>query len=67
MPLSGKEMVKLFLKAGWVFVRQNGSHVTVSKEGARETIPMHRELATGTEHKLLKRLKEDDEIPFQGA
>jgi hypothetical protein len=26
--------------------------------GARETIPMHRELKRGTEHDLLKRLKE---------
>lgn len=38
MPLSGKEMVRLYEKQ------------------EKESIPMHRELSTGTEHKLLKRL-----------
>ncbi len=57
MPMSGKEMIKLFEKNGWVVLRQKGSHVQVGKGENRETIPMHKELAKGLEHKLLKRLK----------
>ena len=55
--MSGKEMIKLFEKNGWVVLRQKGSHVQVGKGENRETIPMHKELAKGLEHKLLKRLK----------
>lgn len=58
MPLSGKEMLKLFKKEGWVELRQSGSHVIVGKLQLRETIPMHKELKKGLEQKLLKRLKE---------
>ena len=57
MPMSGKDMLKLFLKDGWLILRQKGSHVAVGKNGEVETIPMHRELAKGTEHGLLKRLR----------
>lgn len=57
MPMSGKEMLKLFEKNGWTKKRQKGSHVTVHKEGeAPETIPLHKELKTGLEKKLLKRI-----------
>ena len=58
MPLSGKEMLKLFQQQGWAALRQEGSHVRVNKDNEYETIPMHRELKKGTEHYLLKRLKE---------
>jgi predicted RNA binding protein YcfA (HicA-like mRNA interferase family) len=58
MPMSGKKMLKLFEKAGWVTLRQNGSHVIIGKGDKRETVPMHPELKKGLEHKLLKRLKE---------
>jgi predicted RNA binding protein YcfA (HicA-like mRNA interferase family) len=58
MPLSGKEMLKLFQKNGWAALRQDGSHVRVGKGPERETIPMHKELKRGMEHALLKRLKE---------
>lgn len=59
MPLSGKEMVKLFLKAGWVIVPKQGkgSHVKLEKKGKMAIVPMHRELKKGTEHDLLKELK----------
>jgi predicted RNA binding protein YcfA (HicA-like mRNA interferase family) len=57
MPMSGKDMLKLFLKDGWLVLRQKGSHIAVGKHGQVETIPMHRELAKGTEHALLKRLR----------
>lgn len=58
MPLSGKEMLRLFKRAGWVELRQTGSHKVVGKGSLREVIPMHRELKRGTERALLKRLEE---------
>jgi len=57
MPLSGKDMVKLYEKDGWRFARQKGSHVIMEKCGEHVSIPMHKELATGTEHGLLKKLR----------
>ena len=60
MPMSGKDMLKLFLKDGWQVLRQKGSHVAIGKDGQVETIPMHRELAKGTEHGLLERLKKKE-------
>lgn len=57
MPISGKDMLKLFKERGWVELRQNGSHVVVGKGSERETIPLHRELKKGTEHALRKKLR----------
>lgn len=58
MPMSGKEMLRLFEKNGWKKARQKGSHVTVKKEGELpETILMHKELKSGLGKKLLKRLR----------
>ncbi|MEI8346906.1 MAG: type II toxin-antitoxin system HicA family toxin [Pseudomonadota bacterium] len=56
MPLSGKELLKIYLQAGWQVLRQKGSHVIIGKGEKRETIPMHKELKKGLEQKLLKRL-----------
>src|SRR4051812_29179069 len=53
MPLSGREMLRLYLQAGWVVLRQKGSHVVMGKGELRETIPMHRELKRGLERALL--------------
>jgi predicted RNA binding protein YcfA (HicA-like mRNA interferase family) len=58
MPISGKEMLKLYEKLGCTVLRQKGSHVQVGKGSFRESIPMHKELKRGMEHYLLKRLKE---------
>jgi predicted RNA binding protein YcfA (HicA-like mRNA interferase family) len=58
MPMSGKEMLRLFEKNGWKKIRQKGSHVVVQKDGELpETIPMHKELKKGLEKTLMKRLK----------
>ena len=57
MPLSGKEMMKLYLKNGWIKVSQKGSHVKITKDDQIEIIPMHKELKKGLESKLLKRVK----------
>jgi len=59
MPLSGKEMVKLFEKSGWRFARQTGSHVHMEcQDGRHASIPLHKELKVGMEHALLKKLRE---------
>ena len=58
MPMSGKEIRKLFEKNGWVFDRQNGtSHMIMKKDGVHVSIPAHKELGKGMEHKLLKLMK----------
>jgi predicted RNA binding protein YcfA (HicA-like mRNA interferase family) len=49
-------MIRLFEQRGWEILRQKGSHVQMGKGNERETIPTHRELKTGLEQKLLKRL-----------
>ena len=59
MPISGKEMLKLFQKAGWKVLRTKGSHVIIGRDNERETIPMHKELKKGLELYLHKRLKGD--------
>ena len=61
MPKSGREILREFERAGWVILRQRGSHVIVGKGGERETIPMHRELKRGLESALMKRLKREQE------
>lgn len=58
IPMSVKEMLKLYIKHGWMVTRQRGSHVRVQKDTQFETIPMHKELKKGLEQELLKRLKE---------
>jgi predicted RNA binding protein YcfA (HicA-like mRNA interferase family) len=60
MPMSGKEMVKAFERAGWKILRQKGSHVIMGKGSRRVTIPLHgnKDLGTGLERKLLKLLAE---------
>ena len=57
MPISGKDLLKLFLQEGWVILRQKGSHVIIGKGSLRETIPLHRELKKGLEYSLRKRLE----------
>lgn len=56
MPLSGKEMVRLYECHGWIVLRQRGSHVRVGKGSDRESMPLHSELKKGMEIKLLKKI-----------
>ena len=60
VPISGKDMLKLFRKAGYEMVSGGGkgSHWKLKKKGCPTTIiPNHKELATGTEHSLRKLLQ----------
>jgi predicted RNA binding protein YcfA (HicA-like mRNA interferase family) len=50
--ISGKELIAALKKAGFVEVRQKGSHVSLQKITPEKTyktvVPMHQELAKGT-------------------
>lgn len=59
MPLSGKEMTKLFLKNGYELVKGQGkgSHRKLRKGNRTVIIPDHKELKKGLERALLKQLE----------
>ncbi len=50
--ISGKEVISVLKKAGFIQVRQKGSHVSLQKITPDKTykviVPMHKELAKGT-------------------
>ena len=50
--ISGKELITALKKAGFVEVRQKGSHISLQKITSEITyktvVPLHRELAKGT-------------------
>jgi predicted RNA binding protein YcfA (HicA-like mRNA interferase family) len=54
--ISGREARDAFLKDGWAFARQRGSHMILIKPGhiASLSVPDHRELAKGTLRGLLR-------------
>ncbi|MCK4444612.1 MAG: type II toxin-antitoxin system HicA family toxin [Thermoplasmata archaeon] len=56
--ISGREAIKALRKAGFVVVRQKGSHVRLkktTKEGPiKLTIPMHPTLKKGTLSRIIK-------------
>ena len=64
--LSGDELVRLLLKAGFQVVRQKGSHVSLQKGSYRTVVPLHDELAIGTLLGILKQcgLSREDLIGF---
>ncbi|PIW11301.1 MAG: hypothetical protein COZ07_09540 [Candidatus Infernicultor aquiphilus] len=55
--LSGREVVKVFIRLGWDVARQRGSHIILVKEGhiATLSIPDHHEVARGTLRSLITR------------
>lgn len=59
MPLSGKDLCKLFEKIGYTIVPGGkGSHIKLKKKNCPTIIiPNHKELAKGLEHALLKILE----------
>ena len=54
--ISGREAARAFQKAGWRVAGQVGSHLVLTKESTRAnlSIPLHRELATGTLRALIR-------------
>ena len=49
LPVSGKQMVKVFRKIGFQVDRQRGSHIVMSKGDVILVIPNHATVAKGTE------------------
>ena len=52
--ISGNELVKALLKAGFQIIRQRGSHVGLAKGTFKTVVPLHPELAKGTLLGILK-------------
>lgn len=52
--LSGEELIKALKKAGFIIVRQKGSHVSLRKGAHKTVVPLHDELAKGTLLGILK-------------
>ena len=54
--LSGREVVRVFERFGWQFVRQSASHMVLTKPGAMASlsVPDHREVAKGTLRSLIR-------------
>ena len=66
--ISGREALTAFQKAGWIFVRQKGSHMLLTKRGSFATlsVPDHRTLDRGTLRGLIKQsgMTVDDFIKY---
>jgi predicted RNA binding protein YcfA (HicA-like mRNA interferase family) len=54
--LSGRVIVKAFVRAGWEQARQKGSHIILVQDGhwATLSVPDHREIAPGTLRSLIR-------------
>ena len=52
--MTGREMVRLYLSAGWYIDRVNGSHYVMKKNEQVQIIPVHgsKDLAKGLESNL---------------
>ncbi len=55
--LKPQQIVKMFEKLGWNTVRQQGSHIILTKPGSIATlsVPNHSEVARGTLRRLIAR------------
>jgi predicted RNA binding protein YcfA (HicA-like mRNA interferase family) len=53
---SGTRAIRAFERAGWRRDRQKGDHVSLIKAGSSRvlTVPLHKELATGTLRRLIR-------------
>jgi len=52
--VSGAEAVRALERLGFLITRQTGSHVRMTKEHRRITVPMHRNLVVGTLQSVLR-------------
>lgn len=52
--VSGAEVVKALITAGFFEVSQRGSHVKLRKGDATVIVPMHKELAAGTLRSIIR-------------
>ena len=56
--ISGREIVKILSKIGFIIVGRKGSHVRMKRQRGKDVliviVPMHRELAKGTLRSVLR-------------
>jgi predicted RNA binding protein YcfA (HicA-like mRNA interferase family) len=56
--ISGRELIRALQRAGFVVLRQRGSHVSLERRSAegywRTIVPLHREIRPGTLSDILK-------------
>jgi len=54
--LSGRSVVKAFVRDGWELARQKGSHLILVKDGSWATlsVPDHKQVAPGTLRSLIR-------------
>lgn len=56
--ISGLEVIKRLKKAGFIAVRQKGSHVRLERfdgeKTVKITVPLHKEIKKGTLNRILK-------------
>lgn len=50
-----KDLIKLFLRNGWYFLRNGGSHDVYTNGTVKETIPRHREVNEQLAKAIIKR------------
>ena len=65
--VSGRQLVRLLESLGYDFIRQRGSHIRMRKDtplGEHSiTIPVHREVATGTLNDILNQVGLWNNVP----
>ena len=71
--LSGKEMIKILSKIGFVHIRTSGSHAILNKQDSLKgkitiPVPLHPELAKGTLKSIMRQtdLKLEDLLNLMG-
>jgi predicted RNA binding protein YcfA (HicA-like mRNA interferase family) len=67
--VGSRRLIKALEQAGYVVIRQRGSHVRVKHAGPPEhsiTIPMHDPLKMGTLHGILSEVARARKIPMEG-
>jgi len=54
LPVSAKDMIRVFSKIGYQIDRQKGSHIVMSRGEDILIIPNHNPVSKGTERELIK-------------
>lgn len=55
--VSSAQAVRALQRLGFVFVRQRGSHIRMTKPGLRVTVPAHDSIAPGTLQSVLRQAR----------
>jgi predicted RNA binding protein YcfA (HicA-like mRNA interferase family) len=54
LPVSGRELVRVFSRIGFAVVRQRGSHIVMARGEEILVVPDHDVVAKGTERDLIR-------------